>query len=156
MREIAVEFGPEFVDESGRLDRGRLARVVFSSPQKAARLNALTHPAIMAAIESMVGELVEQGAVRFICVVAPLLLEAGYGRGEKMDRLLVMTAEEQERIRRVIERDRLTEEEVRQRIAVQMPAEEQRRQADWVLDTTGGRAEALKQLEGIWAELQRQ
>ncbi len=65
-----------------------------------------------------------------------------------------MTADEQERIRRVVKRDGLTEEEVRQRIAAQMPAEEQRRLADWVVDTTAGREQAEQQLERIWSELQ--
>jgi dephospho-CoA kinase len=155
VRQIAAEFGPGFVDESGNLDRRRLAQVAFSSPETAARLNAVTHPAIMAAIERMVNELAQDGRTRVICLVAPLLLEVGYARGTKLDRVLVMTADERERIRRVVERDGLTEEEVRQRLAAQMPAAEQRRQADWVVDTTGGREQALRELERIWSELQR-
>ncbi len=42
---------------------------------------------------------------------------------------------------------------MKERIAAQMPAEEQRRRADWVVDTTAGREQALEQLESIWAEL---
>jgi dephospho-CoA kinase len=135
------------------LDRRRLAHAAFSSPQLAARLNAVTHPEILAAVERMIEELRRDGRTRIICLVAPLLLEAGYGRGTKVDRVLVMTAEERERIRRVVERDGLTEEEVRQRMAAQMPVEEQRRLADWVVDTSAGREQALKELERIWSEL---
>ncbi len=151
---IAAEFGREFVDEQGRLDRRRLARAVFSDGAMAARLNAVTHPAIQAAIERKIAELACSGQAPVICLVAPLLLEAGYASGGVVDRVLVMTAEEQERVRRVVKRDGLTEEEVRQRMAAQMPVEEQRRRADWVVDTTAGREQAEQQLERIWSELQ--
>jgi dephospho-CoA kinase len=142
------------VDARGNLDRRRLARLVFGSRKRAARLNAITHPAILATIEGRVGEIADRGGSRLICVVAPLLLEAGYGRGRLVDRVVLMTAEEQERVRRVVERDGLSEEEVKRRISAQMPPAEARRRADWVVDTTAGREQALRQLERIWSELQ--
>jgi len=103
----------------------------------------------------MIEKLARDGRARLICLVAPLLLEVGWGKGTKVGRVLVMTADEGERIRRVVERDSLTEAEVKQRMALQMPVEEQRRRADWVVDTTAGTEQALRQLEDIWSELQR-
>ena len=153
---IAAEFGRGLVDAKGQLDRRKLASAAFSSQETASRLNAVTHPAIEAEIGRMIAELAGDGRTRVICLVAPLLLEAGYAGRGKVDRVLVMTAEEQERIRRVVKRDGLTEEEVKQRIAAQMSAEGQRRLADWVVDTTAGKEQAGQQLERIWSELQRQ
>lgn len=143
------------MDEKGQLDRRKLARAAFSSQETASRLNAVTHPAIEAEIERMIAELAGDGHTRVVCLVAPLLLEAGYAGKGKVDRVLVLTADRQERIRRVVKRDGLTEEEVRQRMAAQMPEEEQRRRADWVVDTTAGKEQAEQQLERIWSELQR-
>ena len=142
------------VGEQGDLDRRRLAQLAFGCTEKTARLNAITHPAILEVIERSIEEIARSGRQRVICLVAPLLLEAGYGRGRTVDRVLLMAADQQERIRRVVERDGLTEEEVKERIAAQMPVAEARRRADWVVDTTGGREQAFKQLERIWSELQ--
>lgn len=149
--EIASAFGAEVVRGDGSLDRKRLAQLVFSDADALARINALTHPPIMAEVKRRVEEAAGAGGKRMACVVAPLLLEAG-GR-DLVDRLLVMWAEEGERVRRVMERDGLSEDEVRQRMAAQMPAEEQRGQADWVVDTTPGLGRTKQQLEKIWEEL---
>lgn len=150
---IVSEFGPEFLRADGALDRAGLARTVFEDPQALARLNAITHPPIMAAIDQELGRMAAEGETEIVCLVAPLLLEVGYGRGEKVDRVLVIAADEEERIRRIRARDGLTPEEVKQRIGAQMPTEEQRRRADWVVDTAAGREQALRQLESIWREL---
>jgi dephospho-CoA kinase len=150
---IAAEFGPEFVREDGSLARRELARCVFRETAAAARLNAATHAVIIAEVEQRIERIRARAETSVICLVAPLLLEAGYGRGKGVDRVLVMTAAEDERVRRVMERDGLTAEEVEERIAAQMPVREQRRYADWVVDTTAGKQEALTQLERVWAEL---
>ncbi|HUU55567.1 MAG TPA: dephospho-CoA kinase [Armatimonadota bacterium] len=153
---IAAEFGPEFLRQDGCLDRRKLAAAVFGDPRAVARLNALTHPPIVAAIDRELARLAAEGEARIICLVAPLLLEVGYGREQKVDRVLVLAADEEERIRRTMARDGLTAEEVKQRIAAQMPLQEQRRRADWVVDTAAGRQQALDQLESIWRELNRE
>ena len=152
---IAAEFGPEFIRPDGSLDRARLADAAFEDPQAAARLNAITHPPIKAAIDDKLARLKDEGRVRIVCLVAPLLLEVGYRRGEKLDRVLVMAADEDERVRRVMARDGISADQVRRRMRFQMPVEEQRRYADWVVDTTGGRKQALQQLESVWSELNR-
>jgi len=107
----------------------------------------------MAEVEQRIVRLQRRGDIPLICLVAPLLLEAGYGRGDLIDRVLVITAEKNERIRRVMERDGITAEEVEQRIGAQMSAAEQQRLADWVVDTTAGKRQANIQLERVWQEL---
>lgn len=159
VREIAAAFGAEFLRPDGSLDRGRLARFVFSDRAQVARLNAITHPPILAEMRRRL-ELLRGSPrpPRVVCVVAPLLLEARDTLGEAalpVDRLLVITAAEEERVRRVMARDGLSEEEVRARIAAQMRPEEQTRRADWVVDTTAGREAARKQLEQVWQEIAR-
>ena len=107
----------------------------------------------MAEVEQRILRLRQRKDLPLICIVAPLLLEVGYGRGDLVDKILVVAAEKNERIRRVMERDGITAEEVEQRIAAQMPAEEQRRLADWVVDTTAGKCQARMQLQRVWQEL---
>jgi len=162
LEKIVTTFGPSVLQEDGGLDRRKLAELVFPCPALVEKLNAITHPPILAEVKRRLEE-IEKGsptqeegrgsaaAARVVCVVAPLLLEAG-GRA-LVDRLLVMAAAKAERMRRVMQRDGLSEEAVRQRMAAQMSPEEQARQADWVVDTTAGRAAAIRQLEMIWAEV---
>ena len=151
LADIADAFGQGIVREDGSLDRGQLARLVFGDPQALARLNAITHPAIRSEIERRLARCTEEKRTHVVCIVAPLLLEAGYR--ESVDRLLVVVADEEERVGRVMARNGLTEEEVKKRMAAQMPPAEQTSEADWVVDTTRGQEDACRQLEGIWAEL---
>lgn len=158
--QIAATFGDRFLCQDGSLDRAKLAQTIFSGPSLVAKLNAITHPPILAEVQRRLDQLRDPGpgkpAPQVVCIVAPLLLEAAAGQtgGEGMvDRVLVITASEEERVRRVMERDRLREEAVRQRIAAQMPPEEQIKRADWVVDTTTGREAALRQLEHIWQQI---
>jgi dephospho-CoA kinase len=149
--EVADAFGQHVLREDGGLDRGALSQAVFGDPQAVARLNALTHPHIKAEIRRRLNALRREGVARVVCLVAPLLVEAGCE--ELVDRLVVMVADEEERIRRVVARDGLSEAEVRQRMAAQLPPDVVAQRADWAVDTTGGREVAYRQLEAIWAEL---
>jgi dephospho-CoA kinase len=149
--EVAAAFGREVLFPDGSLDRRKLSRMVFGKPEAVAKLNALTHPPIMAEVQRRIQRLGGEGNVSVVCVVAPLLLEAG-GRG-LVDRLLVIWADEAERVRRVMARDGLSESEVRQRMAAQMPVGEQLRAGDWVVDTTAGREPAIHRLDEIWRQL---
>lgn len=151
---IAAEFGREFVRSNGTLDRRKLARHVFADPDKMARLNAITHPPILAAVAQMIEE-ARRGKSKIICLVAPLLFEFDRAGMPEPNKILVMKAERAERIRRVVERDDLTEEEIEQRMAAQMPEAEQMKRADWVIDTTAGEEQARSQLDNIWLELFR-
>jgi dephospho-CoA kinase len=151
LRKVAAAFGSEAIRPDGSLDRRKLSGMVFGNPDAVARLNALAHPPIMAEIGRRLRQMADACDVQVVCVVAPLLLEAGGRR--TVQRLLVMWADVDERVRRVMARDGLSEGEVRQRIAAQMPAEEQRAGADWVIDTGDGIEATRRQLERIWDQL---
>jgi dephospho-CoA kinase len=149
--DIALEFGRCALRPNGSLDRRKLAQMVFGDPDAVARLNAIAHPPIGAEVERRIESLVRDDTAGVVCLVAPLLLEAGLG--DTVDRLLVMTTDEGTRVRRVMARDGVSEDEVRARMAAQMPPGEQVERADWVVDATGGREETLRQLDVVWAEL---
>jgi len=151
LQRIAAAFGADVIRPDGTLDRERLGRVVFGDPQALATLNRITHPPIMAEIQRRLDELRGKGCVRVACVVAPLLIEAG-GR-QQVDRVLLVVADEEERVRRVMARDGIGKEQVRRRMAAQMPTDRLRRHADWVVDTTAGREAAREQLEAVWAQI---
>jgi dephospho-CoA kinase len=150
LADIVSAFGEEVLRGDGSLNRGRLADLVFGDSRAVATLNTITHPAILQEVDCRLERLRAEGTA-LACVVAPLLVEAG--RRTAVDRLIVMWAEEEARICRVMRRDGVSREEVKRRMAAQMAPEEQRRHADWVVDTTPGEEAAREQLEAIWREL---
>ena len=149
--EIVSAFGAGVVRGDGSLDRKRLAQLVFNDAEALVRINTLTHPPIMAEVRRRLEEAAGGGGGRLAGGGAPLGLGAG-GR-DRGDGWVLWGGGAGERVRRVMERDGLSEDEVRQRMAAQMPAEEQRGQADWVVDTTSGLGRTKRQLEKIWDEL---
>ncbi len=97
---IATQFGPEFLRDDGALDRDRMRQVVFSDPVAKARLEAILHPMIRAAVHAAV-----QGARgAYLVIVVPLLIETGAYR-DLAQRILVVDCSEEQQIARVMQRN---------------------------------------------------
>ncbi|HRN35596.1 MAG: dephospho-CoA kinase [Flavobacteriales bacterium] len=107
--QLSAAFG-EGVLAGGKLDRRALAARVFNNPAALQRLNAIVHPAVRNAFAAWA---VAQHAPYVINEAAILVETGGH---EQLDHLVVVTAPEQERIRRVVERDGATEAQVRARM----------------------------------------
>ena len=103
----------------GKLDRAALASMVFRDEEALAKLNAIAHPAV----RKRLGAWLDEQRSPYVLVEAALLVDTGWYRS--MDHLIVVAAPEEERIRRVMSRDGVTEEQVRARMRNQI-SEEQR------------------------------
>jgi dephospho-CoA kinase len=144
--EIATTFGRDILLPDGRLDRGRLARIIFADPVARGTLNAITHPRIQ---ERMAAEISARASRPGILIVdIPLLYENG--RTGAVEAVIVVWVDPKTQLHRVLERDRLTEDEARRRIAVQMPLDEKRARADVVIDNSGSRESTQRQVEAIY------
>ncbi len=120
---------------NGALDRAALADIVFADPRARERLNALLHPHIRrVALEREARAKPGQ----LIVHVVPLLFETGYDR--LVDRSVLVVAPLEERIGRVVERDKLDEARVRARMAAQIEPERARAAADYVIENDGNLA----------------
>ena len=116
----------------GVLDRQALADIVFADPAARERLNALLHPHIRRiAMEREARATPGQVVVH----VVPLLFETGYDR--LVDKSVVVLAPLEQRVMRVVERDKLDESRVRARMAAQMPPEDARLNADFTIENDG-------------------
>ncbi|HET6569589.1 MAG TPA: dephospho-CoA kinase [Rhodothermales bacterium] len=138
--EIITAFGEESY-AGGRLNRPYLAAWVFGDAEQVARINAIVHPRVFVAFERA-KEQAQRDGVRLLVHEAALIFEAG--GEEHLDAVVVVDAPEAERIGRVAERDGVSPEQVRARIRHQLPAEELRRRADYVIDNSGSE-EALRE-----------
>ncbi len=144
--EIATAFGRDVLLADGRLDRGKLGRIIFADPVARGKLNAITHPRIRERIDA---EIAARGSRRGVLVVdIPLLYESD--RTRTVETVIVVWVDSKTQLRRLNERDGLTEEEARQRIAAQMPLDEKRARADVVIDNSGSRENTRRQVEAIY------
>ncbi len=148
--EIVRAFGAGILDAAGRIDRRRLGALVFADPARRAELEAILHPAIAAESDRRVKVALAEGA-QLVVVDAALLVEVG--RHRRFPRLVVVTASEAEQVRRLRERDGLSETEARQRLAAQMPLGEKRRHAHSVIENSRSLAETAAQVRSLYAEL---
>ena len=147
---IVREFGKSVIGSDGELNRKTLGLLVFNNPTELERLNRITHPLILAEIERLLQKY-GSGHESLVVLDAPLLFETGLGRF--VDEVWVVTVDYQTQVKRLMARDRLTEQEARQRIAVQMPLEEKVRRADRTIDNRGTRSETERQVKEAWVNL---
>lgn len=144
-------FGAEILDEGGRIARRKLGAVVFSDPEKLALLNAIVHPAVIAAEEHWMNAVKGEAPGSIAVVEAAILIETGsYVR---FDKLILTVCGEEQQIARAIKRDGLTRAEVLDRLKRQMPLEEKRRYADYVIDTSGEKDATLAQVRRLYGDL---
>jgi len=148
LAEIAATFGRDILLPDGRLNRGKLARIVFADPAARARLNAITHPRIR---EQMEAEVAARRSGQGVLILdIPLLYEND--RTSAVEKVIVVWVDLETQQRRLSERDGLGREEIQQRVAAQMPLDAKRARADHVIDNTGGQENTRRQLEAIYRQ----
>ncbi len=127
---IKEEFG-EDIYHNGILQRSKLASIVFSDADKLQKLNHIVHPAVICDFQQWV---IRHAERKYLFMECAVLFEARFT--ENVDKILVVTASERERIQRTIVRDNLSEKEVKARIKNQFPENYKIEKSDWVFDTT--------------------
>jgi dephospho-CoA kinase len=129
VEQIKNEFGSLSYLEDGRLNREYLSKAVFNDPLKLKKLNELVHPRVGADSERWVEE---NACHAYLLREAALLFESGSFK--KLDKVIVVVAPEQLRIKRVLERDlQRTAQDILAIIRNQMPEEEKIKKADFVI-----------------------
>jgi dephospho-CoA kinase len=150
-RQVVAEFGREVLQPDGRLDRVRLGEIVFPDPANRKRLEAITHPAIRARFEKIMADLERAGFDGLLIWDASLLVESGGNKN--MDRVVVVTTDPATQLRRLMERDRCSEEAARARTASQMPLAIKARYADYVIDNSGTREQTEARVREVYTAL---
>jgi dephospho-CoA kinase len=147
---IVREFGPEVLTPEGRLDRKRVAAIVFSAPERRKTLEGITHPAIRDRFLARLAELEAQGYEGLVFWDAPVMIEAG---GHKaMDRLVVVITDAATQLARAVGRDG-DRTDVERRIANQLPLADKAALADHVIDNSGDRAATEARTREVHAAL---
>lgn len=150
---VVKEFGRGILNAAGEIDRRSLASLVFGNPEALARLNRLVHPAVIRREEEMAREWAAREPKAIVVVEAAILIETGSYK--RFDRLILVTCREEEQLRRAMRRDGASQDAVRARLNQQMPLEEKRKFAAFVIDTSGSKEETLRQTRTVYEALRR-
>jgi dephospho-CoA kinase len=150
--EVVREFGPGILDPGQRVDRAKLASIVFADRARLDRLNAILHPRVEAAAHRQFEEWSRDGARDAAFVEAALLVEAGFHK--KLDGLVVTWCRPEQQLERLRARG-FSDEEARRRIAAQLPAGEKLRFATEKIDTSGTLEETRRQVTALAQKLRR-
>lgn len=125
--QIKSMFGEDAYNNDGSLNREYLAKVIFSDNKKRQQLNSLVHPALL----NHFSHFVEKSNKEIVVIEAAILIESGFYK--HVDKIIVVTAGKELRIKRAVERDKTNTEQVRSRIAAQMDDGEREQYADFII-----------------------
>lgn len=151
-RKRVVEFfGREILNPDQTINRARLGMIVFSDRAKRERLNSIVHPEVIAEENRLVEEYLNSGGQGIVIVDAALIIETGSYR--RFDKIVVVYTDEQTQLERLIERNGLSPEEAKRRIAAQLPLMEKLRYADYKISTSGSLQDTEREVEEVFQSL---
>jgi dephospho-CoA kinase len=151
LRKIIEHFGAQVLTEAGALDRSRLGAIVFADEAKRQLLNSIVHPLVIEAQNQWLAERERENPDRTAIIDAALMIESkGY---QRFDKLIVVWCEPAVQLERLMRRNNLSREEALQRIGAQMPQEEKKRYADFLIDTSEGFESARRQTIEVFEQL---
>jgi len=145
------EFGAGILSADGKIDRRKLAALVFHDPERLARLNELVHPPVRARTKQLLDEYAATHPRGIAVVEAAIMIETGSYRDYA--KLIVAVCSLEQQIERAMARDGNTREEVLDRLSRQMPLDEKVKYADYVIDTSGTKENTLAQVRAVYASL---
>ncbi len=134
--------------KDGQLDRARLAEIVFADPIARRDLEQIVHPAVRARAAEL--ERAASDAAVVVHVI-PLLVETG--QREDFDLVVIVDADHETQIQRLMSRNGFTRAEAESRIAAQASREDRMLAADVVVDNTGNMAQLAERIDALWTEL---
>jgi dephospho-CoA kinase len=149
---VIERFGRDVLDANGALDRHKLAAIVFADEQERKTLESIIHPQVRSATDAWFASL-DPAQHPYAIADIPLLFEVN--RDRDFDVVIVVAAEPETQIRRVMQRDSLSEPEARQRLAAQLPIDEKVQRADFVIRTDGPPQDTDRQVREVWERLRR-
>ncbi len=152
-QDVVREFGTDVVGADGEIDRRALAARVFGAPTRLNALNQLVHPIVVRREEEMMAEFAAREPHGIVVLEAAILIETGSYK--RFDRIILVVCDEEQQIERAMRRPGAVEADIRARLRHQMPLDEKRKYADFVIDTSGEKEDTLKQTEAVYQALRR-
>ena len=147
---VIERFGDEILTATGELDRHKLANIVFTDASARRDLEAIIHPAVRRVTGEWFASLDPN---RYPLAIADIPLLYEVSREGDFDTIIVVACDPQTQVKRVMERDGLSEAEARQRLTAQLPIDEKVKRANYVIRTDGTFDETDRQVKEVWQQL---
>ncbi|EST54720.1 dephospho-CoA kinase [Brevibacillus panacihumi W25] len=141
---IVAHFGREILLSDGQIDRKKLGEIVFSDETERQKLNAIVHPEVRRVMREE-AEAAEKNGASIVFMDIPLLFESKLQH--MVDKVVVVYAPAHMQLARMMERDELQEEQAQKRLRAQFPIDQKKADADFLIDNSGSREEAERQVE---------
>lgn len=141
--EVVKVFGSEILQENGEIDRQALGALVFNYPDKLKQLDELMAPFLQETILAAIKQASQNQ--KLVIVDVPLMYEKGYD--EWMDQVAVVYCTPKQQIKRLMQRNQLTEKEAKQRIDSQLPIEMKKLLAEVVFDNSDDLTKTVQQVD---------
>jgi dephospho-CoA kinase len=148
---IRSRFGDGVIAADGSLDRPALAAIVFSDAAARSDLNGITHPAVRQRSQELFAAAGAADPDAVVVYDVPLLAEGT--RRDEFDRVIVVHADRDERLRRLVELRGMSPDEAGRRIDAQASDEQRLAVADTVIDANGSLEDTLRAVDELWAGL---
>ena len=152
--EVIAKFGDSVIKSDGTLDRVALGALVFSDAGKRSILNSILHPYIIAQQDERLREWEALDPDGIAVVDAALMIESGGYK--RFDKLIVVHCRTDVQLERLMSRDNLNLAEAERRIASQMPQEEKKKFADYLIDTSEGFEAARRGAVDVYGKLREE
>lgn len=153
LQAIVETFGTGILQPDGTLDRQKLGSLVFENEEKRKLLNAILHPYIIARQDEELHSLEERYPDGIAVVDAALMIESGGYR--RFDKLIVVHCDPEVQLERIITRNKLSRTEAQKRVEAQMPQEEKKKFADYLIDTSADFESTREQSREVYRDLLR-
>ncbi len=144
---IIKEFGKDYINEDGELNRKKLGNLIFSNKNAKKKLEGILHPLIFEKEREIISNFRKLNPLEPIIIDAALMIETGSYK--RYNKIIVVYVDEKTQIHRLIKRDKLTYEEALKRIQSQMSIEEKKKYADFLIDNSNGLEYTEKQVKKI-------
>jgi len=152
-KEIVNYFGEGVLREDGTLDRSKLAMIVFQDEEKRKKLEGFVHPRVGEEFLKLVANYAADDTNTIVQAVVPLLFEVNMQ--STFDKVLLVYAPEETQIERLVKRDGISRDMAAIVLASQLPIENKRDLADFIVDNSGSLEQTRAQVEQIWDDLKR-
>lgn len=144
-------FGRGILESSGRIDRKKLARIVFSDGQKLAAMNQVIHPRVFERVEERIAKYNSCVHIKAIVLDVPLLVETGWAN--RCDRLVFVSCDRKRRDQRIAQAGRMDPREVHIRENFQISVDEKAELADNTVDNNSDFLTLVRQIQDIFSDI---
>lgn len=150
-KKIARHFGKSILNEDKTINRLKLGKIIFSDKKQRQFLNSLIHPMVHKHRRQLINKLEKEKKYNIFISEAALTIEAGFA--DFFDKIIVVFCGKNIQMRRLMERDAISEPEAREKINSQKSLEDEKKYADYLIDTSNDISSTVEQAEKIYRSL---